>query len=277
MPGGIGFTIITGHIRTNKGPKVKVQKWPAKTSAKERIYLHASRVIQHKTASVNSAYQSPSRSDNHPSTGLGLEVEESGWTMLSVLVQNQGWLPVEETHMEFMTVPILRMWLYTAVLQVILVHRPIFLCIHLSSGLYSRCRPSGTCSPSLLITHSCFHSHAISSMFAYFIASGDLRLVRNGFASRSYTSGRLEVYYSGRWGTVCDDGWTRTNSDVACRQLGFPGAATSTSYRTSLSARWDFILVYFNSECLSVHIIVQVRRTLVRSNHVATETCVIQP
>ena len=73
-------------------------------------------------------------------------------------------------------------------------------------------------------------------MFAYFIASGDLRLVRNGFASRSYTSGRLEVYYSGQWGTVCNDYWTRTNTDVACRQLGFSGAATLTSYRTSLSA-----------------------------------------
>ena len=67
-------------------------------------------------------------------------------------------------------------------------------------------------------------------------SSGDLRLVRNGLTSSSYTSGRLEVYYSGRWGTVCDDGWTTTNSDVACRQLGFAGAATSTSYRTSLSA-----------------------------------------
>ena len=64
--------------------------------------------------------------------------------------------------------------------------------------------------------------------------SGDLRLVRGRITSSSYTSGRLEVYYSGRWGTVCNDFWTRTNSDVACRQLGFPGAATSTSYRTSL-------------------------------------------
>ena len=67
-------------------------------------------------------------------------------------------------------------------------------------------------------------------------SSGDLRLVRNGFTSSSYTSGRLEVYYSRRWGTVCNDYWTRTNSDVACRQLGFAGAATLTSYRTSLFA-----------------------------------------
>ena len=85
-------------------------------------------------------------------------------------------------------------------------------------------------------------------------SSGDLRLVRNRFTSSSYTSGRLEVYYRGHWGTVCNDYWTRTNSDVACRQLGFPGAATPTYYRRSLSAGWVFTVVCyqgFNTECLN--------------------------
>ena len=61
--------------------------------------------------------------------------------------------------------------------------------------------------------------------------SGDLRLVRNGVTHTSYASGRLEVYYSGQWGTVCDDGWTSTNTRVACRQLGFStsGARWTTS------------------------------------------------
>ena len=62
-------------------------------------------------------------------------------------------------------------------------------------------------------------------------ASGDLRLVRNGLTSTSYTSGRLEVYYSGRWGTVCNDFWSSTNTRVACRQLGF--SSSSTSWTTS--------------------------------------------
>ncbi|XP_038069382.1 soluble scavenger receptor cysteine-rich domain-containing protein SSC5D-like isoform X1 [Patiria miniata] len=52
----------------------------------------------------------------------------------------------------------------------------------------------------------------------------ELRLVGG-----SRTSGRVEIYRGGSWGTICDTTWNQTDAGIVCRQLGFSGALEAKS------------------------------------------------
>ncbi|CAL8297856.1 unnamed protein product [Arctogadus glacialis] len=72
-------------------------------------------------------------------------------------------------------------------------------------------------------------------------AQGDRLKFRLVGYPRKHNEGRIEVFYQGEWGTICDDDFSLANAQVLCRQLGFVSAtgwAHSAKYGKGQGKIW---------------------------------------
>ena len=60
-----------------------------------------------------------------------------------------------------------------------------------------------------------------------FFPADPVRLVSQTGHTNNQTAGRLEIFISNQWGTVCSDSFDNSDAIVACRQLELSSVASS--------------------------------------------------
>ena len=63
------------------------------------------------------------------------------------------------------------------------------------------------------------------------------------------SEGRVEVFYNGVWGTVCDVGWDLDDARVVCRQLGYPDAIQAMFNKSAFFGEGSGLILMSNISC----------------------------
>ena len=101
------------------------------------------------------------------------------------------------------------------------------------------------------------------------------------------TEGRVEIFYDGEWGTVCDDLWGLPDAHVVCREIGCPNGAIAAPLRAQFGQGTGTIWIdnvqcsgneNYLSECAhigwGVHNCIHSEDAGVRCNSTGTLLCV---
>ena len=71
-------------------------------------------------------------------------------------------------------------------------------------------------------------------MYAIPTVDGTLRL----YDGSTENEGILEIFHDNRWGSICDRSWDSIDSNIACKQMGFPGYETYYTNRRITNIHW---------------------------------------
>ena len=79
--------------------------------------------------------------------------------------------------------------------------------------------------------HTWIHAHVCAQTCPHAHTTASKPMVRL-VGGNSSSEGRVEVFYNGTWGTVCQNHWTVQDANVVCRELGYFRALAAPGYST---------------------------------------------
>ena len=91
--------------------------------------------------------------------------------------------------------------LHTLIVDVLTLTLMMLLCTAVSKNIF-------------IISHFCTDTTRIWNSHLF---NGMIRLQGGNYSNQ----GRVEVYCNGQWGTICDDGFSSTDAQTICKQLGY--------------------------------------------------------
>eukprot|EP00057_Strongylocentrotus_purpuratus_P007134 XP_011661608.1 PREDICTED: deleted in malignant brain tumors 1 protein-like [Strongylocentrotus purpuratus] len=91
-------------------------------------------------------------------------------------------------------------------------------------GCFGTERNLAECSHNGYENHNCVHSEDAGA-----VCANDPDLQVRLVGGQTALEGRVEVFFNGSWGTVCDDSWDLNDARVVCRMLGFQTAVLAST------------------------------------------------